>query len=277
MPGRPYGPFHDAHGPDWGAHRRRRGRVRDGTTGAPGCNRPRAHPRWLILVTASAIKLGNGLVVVSAYQPQRQSQLMAAQRDAPPDVLWRPQPNSAVQILLDEAREQAEAAGVTVECLAWTRPARSPPEPVVDRPGELPFLSLVLPPVGSKGAIRKRSTGGSFVRTPRLLARRHEGPSPDGQYAKSLESAAVKDFSLLRGPRGLRPGRTYEVPLVKVRRWRRRTLSASGRSRRVESRPRPAEARPGRLPLPRGRKSEPGSGGRWCGETPVLNSRLSDC
>jgi len=184
---------------------------------------------------------------------------MAAQRDAPPDVLWRPQPNSAVQILLDEAREQAEAAGVTVECLAWTRPARSPPEPVVDRPGELPFLSLVLPPVGSKGAIRKRSTGGSFVRTPRLLARRHEGPSPDGQYAKSLESAAVKDFSLLRGPRGLRPGRTYEVPLVKVRRWRRRTLSASGRSRRVESRPRPAEARPGRLPLPRGWGSAPGS------------------
>jgi len=65
-----------------------------------------------------ASALGHDLVVVSAFQPQRQSELMAVHRDAPPDVLWRLQPNSAVQLLLDEAREQAEAAGVAVECVA---------------------------------------------------------------------------------------------------------------------------------------------------------------
>ena len=65
-----------------------------------------------------ASALGHDLVVVSAFQPQRQSELMAVQRDAPPDVLWRLQPNSAVQLLLDEAREQADAAGVAVECVA---------------------------------------------------------------------------------------------------------------------------------------------------------------
>ena len=58
------------------------------------------------------------LVVVSAYRRVHDSKLRGARRDAPADVKWRMQGDSHVQMLLDEAREQADAAGVAFEAIA---------------------------------------------------------------------------------------------------------------------------------------------------------------
>lgn len=62
--------------------------------------------------------LGSELIVVSAYRRLPDGRLKADQRNAPADIAWRLQGDSAVQGVLDDAREQAEAAGVSVACVA---------------------------------------------------------------------------------------------------------------------------------------------------------------
>ncbi len=62
--------------------------------------------------------LGCPLVVVSAYRRVHDSKLRGARRDAPADVGYRLQGDSHVQMLLEDAREQAEAAGVVLDCVA---------------------------------------------------------------------------------------------------------------------------------------------------------------
>jgi nucleotide-binding universal stress UspA family protein len=72
-----------------------------------------------------ARSLGSELIVVSAYAPLREGELRASRREAPRDVAWSIGPDSAVRALLEDAREQAEAAGLTVECIA--RPGAAVP------------------------------------------------------------------------------------------------------------------------------------------------------
>jgi nucleotide-binding universal stress UspA family protein len=79
--------------------------------------------RALRTAVGLARALGSELVVVSAYRRVRGPGLDAIPRHAPSNVAWRVQPNSAVQSLLDDAREQAESAGIPIVCVAREGPA----------------------------------------------------------------------------------------------------------------------------------------------------------
>jgi nucleotide-binding universal stress UspA family protein len=59
-----------------------------------------------------ARELGARLEIVSAYEPVSGSRLKAEQVDSPQDVEWAINPREDVVALLDEARSEAEAAGV---------------------------------------------------------------------------------------------------------------------------------------------------------------------
>ncbi|MEY2515282.1 MAG: hypothetical protein QOJ89_2640 [bacterium] len=61
---------------------------------------------------------GNELIAVSAYEPLHHGELRMARREVPPDMAWRLGPDAAVQALHEDLREQAAAAGVTLECIA---------------------------------------------------------------------------------------------------------------------------------------------------------------
>jgi nucleotide-binding universal stress UspA family protein len=61
---------------------------------------------------------GNELIAVSAYQPLHHGELRVARREVPPDMAWRLGPDAAIQSLHEDLREQAAAAGVTLECVA---------------------------------------------------------------------------------------------------------------------------------------------------------------
>ena len=65
-----------------------------------------------------ALRLGNELIAVSAYQPLHHGENRVARREAPGDVVWRLGPDAAVQTLHEDLREQAAAVGLTIECVA---------------------------------------------------------------------------------------------------------------------------------------------------------------
>jgi nucleotide-binding universal stress UspA family protein len=71
---------------------------------------------------ATAIELARHLhchlVVVSAYRRLHDSKTRFERRDAPADVAFRLHGDSAVQTVLDEARELAQDGGVAFECIA---------------------------------------------------------------------------------------------------------------------------------------------------------------
>jgi nucleotide-binding universal stress UspA family protein len=90
-------------------------------------------------------------VVVSAYRRVRVRELDAIDRDAPTDVTGRTQPNSAVRSLLDDAREQAEAAGIPIACVAREGP---PARVIVEVAAETGAGLVILGNRGMRGARR---------------------------------------------------------------------------------------------------------------------------
>jgi nucleotide-binding universal stress UspA family protein len=72
---------------------------------------------WAIDVAQSK---GGELVVVCAYRPIAAGELREQRRQAPADVVHLLQPDAEATAILAAAREQAEAAGVAVECVART-------------------------------------------------------------------------------------------------------------------------------------------------------------
>ena len=65
-----------------------------------------------------AMRGGNELIVVSAYQPLQPGELRVARREVPRDVAWRLGPDAAIQTLHEDLSEQAASAGMTIECIA---------------------------------------------------------------------------------------------------------------------------------------------------------------
>lgn len=72
---------------------------------------------WAIDVAQSK---GGELVVVCAYRPIAAGELREQRRQAPADVVHLLQPDAEATEILAAAQEQAEAAGVAVECVART-------------------------------------------------------------------------------------------------------------------------------------------------------------
>jgi nucleotide-binding universal stress UspA family protein len=111
--------------------------------------------RALRTAVGLARALGSELVVVSAYRRVRDRELHAIQRDVPSGVAWRVQPNSAVRGLLDDAREQAEAAGIPIACVAREGP---PARVIVDVAAETNAGLVIVGNRGMRGARRPRDS-----------------------------------------------------------------------------------------------------------------------
>ncbi|MEA2266461.1 MAG: hypothetical protein QOE27_2044 [Solirubrobacteraceae bacterium] len=108
--------------------------------------------RALRTAVGLARALRSELVVVSAYRRvPRGRELHAIGRDAPSDVAWRVQANSAVRSLLDDAREQAEAAGIPIACVAREGP---PARVIVDVAAETDAGLVIVGNRGMRGARR---------------------------------------------------------------------------------------------------------------------------
>jgi nucleotide-binding universal stress UspA family protein len=107
--------------------------------------------RALRTAVGLARALGSELVVVSAYRRVRDRELHAIQRDVPSGVAWRVQPNSAGASLLDDAREQAEAAGIPIACVAREGP---PARVIVEVAAETDAGLVIVGNHGMRGARR---------------------------------------------------------------------------------------------------------------------------